>query len=173
MKRRLQTLERRIAHLDERLTKGEAAGVDLSFDKAERSALRWAVDALTALDGRVDKLESDHAEATEILIRVRRYCEPDGISKNPLGWATQQDVCQFVDTRGLAIPPPSADDPVDAGVLDEKPPENAFYCHVSKYQGGPRKDQHSWYLKDSKTYCKRCGYVLGEPVPPADGEGDR
>lgn len=42
--RRLEVLKRRVRHLDDRIELNE--GQDLSYDKAEASALRWAIDIL-------------------------------------------------------------------------------------------------------------------------------
>jgi hypothetical protein len=53
---RIETLKNRARFLDNRITQAEALGKDFTFDKAEISALQWAMPILEA-----------HVEANRIL----------------------------------------------------------------------------------------------------------
>jgi hypothetical protein len=46
---RIGRLNKRLVHLRERISKAEIDGEDLSFDKAEASALVWAIDVIESL----------------------------------------------------------------------------------------------------------------------------
>jgi hypothetical protein len=45
-KKRLQRLVRRAEHLERRIRAGQVVGEELSYDQAEASALRWAVEEI-------------------------------------------------------------------------------------------------------------------------------
>ena len=47
-RKHIRVLEKRLAHLVNRMREAEERGVELSFDRAEAAALRWA---LSEVDG--------------------------------------------------------------------------------------------------------------------------
>lgn len=52
------TLRKRKAHLDDRVAKATATGRDLSYDKAESSALAWAISLAEIEMERLEQLAS-------------------------------------------------------------------------------------------------------------------
>ena len=60
--KRIETLTRRRDYLQKRVTEAEASGKGSSFDKAEASALTWALDVIERVKDQLEKEEEEEEE---------------------------------------------------------------------------------------------------------------